>query len=56
MLKRFTILRDQRGATAIEYAAIASLISVAAIGAFVNLGDRVDAKFVAVDTALAQAL
>jgi pilus assembly protein Flp/PilA len=33
-----TVLRDRRGATAIEYALIASLIAVAAITAFKNVG------------------
>jgi pilus assembly protein Flp/PilA len=37
-----TILRDRRGATAIEYALIATLISVAAIVAFNNLGRQTD--------------
>jgi len=37
-----TILRDRRGATAIEYALIATLISVAAIVAFNNLGRQID--------------
>ena len=46
------LIRDNRGATAIEYALIASLISVAAIAGFQNLGTRVDAKFQAVNEAL----
>ena len=46
------LIRDKQGVTAIEYAMIASLISIAAIGAFQNLGDRVDAKFQAVNSAL----
>jgi len=50
----FRILRNQRGATAIEYAAIASLISVAAIAAFNGLGEKVDGKFGAVNQALSQ--
>lgn len=32
------LLRDERGATAIEYALIATLISIACIIAFVSLG------------------
>ena len=47
-----TLLRDNSGATAIEYALIASLISVAALGAFGNLGGKVDNKFIAVNQAL----
>ena len=46
------LLKNNRGATAIEYALIASLISVAAIAGFQNLGMRVDAKFQAVNAAL----
>ncbi len=36
------ILRDRRGGTAIEYALVASLIAVAAIAAFKNLGAQAD--------------
>jgi pilus assembly protein Flp/PilA len=36
------ILRCERGANAIEYALVASLIAIAAIGAYKNLGARVD--------------
>ena len=50
------LIRDRRGATAIEYAAIASLISVAAIAAFQGLGDKVDGKFGALNTALSQTI
>ncbi|HEX8624522.1 MAG TPA: Flp family type IVb pilin [Allosphingosinicella sp.] len=38
-----TILRDRRGGTAIEYALVATLIAVAAIAAFNNLGSQADA-------------
>ena len=37
-----TILRDRRGGTAIEYAVVATLIAVAAIAAFNNLGTQAD--------------
>jgi pilus assembly protein Flp/PilA len=37
-----TILRDRRGGTAIEYALVATLIAVAAIAAFKNLGAQTD--------------
>jgi Flp pilus assembly pilin Flp len=40
-----TLLTDRRGVGAIEYALVASLISVAAIAAFVNLGDSVDREY-----------
>ncbi|MBD3728629.1 MAG: Flp family type IVb pilin [Sphingomonadales bacterium] len=36
------ILKDTVGGTAIEYALVASVISVAAIGAFMLLGDQSD--------------
>jgi pilus assembly protein Flp/PilA len=36
------ILRDRRGGTAIEYALVATLIAVAAIAAFNNLGRQAD--------------
>jgi pilus assembly protein Flp/PilA len=36
------LLRCERGANAIEYALVASLIAIAAVGAFNNLGARVD--------------
>lgn len=39
------LLRDRRGATAIEYALVASLIAVAAITAFKNLGTSVNTTF-----------
>ncbi|HEY0414490.1 MAG TPA: Flp family type IVb pilin [Allosphingosinicella sp.] len=39
------ILRHRRGATAIEYALIASLIAIAAITAFRNLGGQVNTTF-----------
>ena len=37
-----SLLRDRRGGTAIEYALVASLIAVAAIVAFRNLGTQID--------------
>ena len=46
------LLKNIRGATAIEYALIASLISVAAIVSFANLGSQVDNKYEEVDAAL----
>ena len=36
------ILRCERGANAIEYALVASLIAIAAVGAFMNLGNKID--------------
>lgn len=37
-----TIMGDRRGGTAIEYALVATLIAVAAIAAFKNLGAQAD--------------
>lgn len=39
------LIADESGATTIEYGAIASLISIVAIGAFVALGTTVDTMF-----------
>jgi pilus assembly protein Flp/PilA len=38
IMTRLHVLRDERGATAIEYALIAALISIACIIAFLSLG------------------
>ena len=46
------LLTNQRGATAIEYAMIASMISVAAVAAFVNLGNTVENRYSAIDQTL----
>ena len=39
------ILHCTRGANAIEYALVASLIAIAAFAAFENLGNKVDAMY-----------
>ena len=39
------LIRDEAGATAIEYGLIAALIAVAAITAMSNLGDQLTATF-----------
>ena len=49
-LTRF--LKDESGATAIEYGLIAALISVVIIGALTALGTSLNTKFGAVSTAL----
>ena len=41
-------VKDQSGATAIEYGLIAGLISVVIIGAVTQIGSRASAKFQAV--------
>ncbi len=50
------LLRDQSGATAIEYGLIAALVSVAAIVALGNLGGSLNAMFTTVSTALNNAV
>ena len=46
------LIRDGRGVGAVEFALVASLISVAAIVAFNTLGDQVQGKYEQVDQAL----
>ena len=46
------ILRCQRGANAIEYAFLASLIAIAAVAAMMNLGSSVDSMLNNVSNAL----
>jgi pilus assembly protein Flp/PilA len=48
MEKLFAFLRDESGATAIEYGLIAGLIAVVIIGSLTTLGTRVSNKFKAV--------
>ena len=50
LLKRF--LRDDRGATAIEYGLIAAGISVAIIATVVGLGSKLNTTFTSVNNAL----
>lgn len=42
MRKLMEILHCENGASAIEYALVASLISIAAIGAFYNLSNKIN--------------
>jgi pilus assembly protein Flp/PilA len=44
------LLRDEQGATAIEYGLIAALIAVAAIAAMSSLGNQLSATFNKVST------
>lgn len=53
MLTKF--IRDENGATAIEYGLIAALIAVVIIGALTALGSSISAKFSTVETAVAGA-
>ena len=39
------ILRCERGANAIEYALVASLIAIAAFAAFESLGNKIDTMY-----------
>jgi pilus assembly protein Flp/PilA len=50
ILTRF--LKDESGATAIEYGLIAALISVVCITVWTNLGTNLNVKFNSVKTAL----
>lgn len=47
-------LKNEEGATAIEYGLIAALISVAAIGAMTALGTQLSTLFTTVSTNLAR--
>jgi pilus assembly protein Flp/PilA len=55
MNKLVTFVRDQSGATAIEYGLIAALVSVVIIGAITAVGTQLTTTFTAVSTALAGA-
>ncbi|WP_067489987.1 Flp family type IVb pilin, partial [Erythrobacter sp. CCH5-A1] len=44
------LVRDEQGATAIEYGLIAALIAVAAITAMTNLGSTLSSTFTNVNT------
>ena len=45
MTRIFKLLRDKRGATAIEYGLIAALIAVAAITAMTSIGTQLSTTF-----------
>jgi pilus assembly protein Flp/PilA len=45
-------LHDHSGATSIEYAVIASLLSIAIVGAVAGLGSKLKASYTGVSTAL----
>ena len=47
-----SLVRDETGATAIEYGLIAALIAVAAITAMGSLGNELDSTFTTVQTEL----
>lgn len=45
MTKLFKLIRNERGATAIEYGLIAALIAVAAITAMTSIGSKLGSTF-----------
>jgi pilus assembly protein Flp/PilA len=45
MSKIFKLIRNEKGATAIEYGLIAALIAVAAIGAMTSIGTHLSTTF-----------
>jgi pilus assembly protein Flp/PilA len=45
MAKFLRLLKNEKGATAIEYGLIAALIAVAAIGAMTNIGSKLGTTF-----------
>jgi len=53
--KMIAFVRDEDGATAIEYGLIAALVSVAAIGALTAMGDSLSTMFNMVSSELASA-
>jgi pilus assembly protein Flp/PilA len=53
--KLMNFLRDEEGATAIEYGLIAGLIAVVIIGAVGGIGDELDKLFVRIKDALSGA-
>jgi pilus assembly protein Flp/PilA len=53
--KMIAFVRDEDGATAIEYGLIAALVSVAAIGALSALGDSLNTIFNMVSSELTSA-
>jgi pilus assembly protein Flp/PilA len=52
MAKFLKMIRNEDGATAIEYGLIAALIAVVCIGALTTIGTNLNTKFTAVGTAL----
>lgn len=50
------LIKDESGATAIEYGLIAALVSVAAIGALTAMGGSLTTMFTTVSTSLAGAI
>lgn len=55
MRKFYKVLRDNQGATAIEYGLIAALIAVAAMTAMQSLGSELSTTFNSASTSLSNA-
>ncbi len=55
MLKFLKLIKNEEGATAIEYGLIAALIAVAAIAALTNVGGQLGTTFNKVNTELVNA-
>ncbi len=53
--KMIGFIKDEDGATAIEYGLIAALVSIAAIAALSNLGDALVTTFEVVSSSLSNA-
>ena len=53
--KMIEFVRDEDGATAIEYGLIAALVSVAAIGALTAMGNSLSTMFNTVSSAMSSA-
>jgi pilus assembly protein Flp/PilA len=45
MLRLRALLRCEKGANAIEYALVASLIAIAAVAAFHNMANKIDVMY-----------
>jgi pilus assembly protein Flp/PilA len=52
MAKFVKLIKNQKGATAIEYGLIAALIAVAAIGAMTSVGQKLNSTFNNVSSSL----
>jgi pilus assembly protein Flp/PilA len=52
MVKFIKLIKNSKGATAIEYGLIAALIAVAAIGAMQGIGNKLNTTFNNVSTSL----
>lgn len=52
MAKFVKLIKNQKGATAIEYGLIAALIAVAAIGAMTSVGNKLNSTFNNVSSSL----